>query len=111
MASDEGRISAAGGLTIRVISEDPYRIQLSGELDGSNAGRVERELELAEGSRANRIVLDLSPLTFIDSAGLRVFLVAKRRSDEDSDRLRIRPGGIDAYLDFEAEDPASEPAA
>ena len=67
-------------------------------------------------------MLDLSPLTFIDSAGLRVLLVAKRRSDADSDRLRIRPGGpavmrmlaltgIDAYLDFEAEDPASEPAA
>jgi anti-sigma B factor antagonist len=124
MATTERGISAAGVLTIRVVPEDPYRIQLFGELDGSNAGLVEHELELAEASTANRIVLDLGPLAFIDSTGLRVLLMAKRRSDADNDRLRIRRGrdqvmrvlaltGIDAYLEFdEEEDPliASEPA-
>jgi anti-anti-sigma factor len=115
MSTNKHRTSAVGRLTIRVVPEDPYRIEISGELDMSNADAVQRELELAEQSTASRIVLDLGPLTFIDSTGLRLLLMAKRRSDLDSDRLRIRPGGdavtrvlaltgTDAHLDFE-EDP------
>ncbi len=102
------------GLAIGVVLEDGLcLISVRGELDASNAETLDAELIRAEKSSAERIVLDLDELTFIDSAGLRLLVVAKRRSDEDSDRLRIREGrdqvkrvmaltGIDRYLHFEA---------
>lgn len=117
VAITQGRIHDAGGLRIRVVSEDDdlCRIELAGELDGSNAEAVDAELTRAEQSAADRIVLDLNRLTFIDSMGLRLLVKAKRRADADSDRLRIRPGGdqvrrvmaitgIDAYMRFEDSD-------
>jgi len=116
VATTEPRITKDGELTIRVIPADPYRIELSGELDLATTQVVEAELRLAERSAAQRIVLDLDRLTFIDSAGLRLLLIATRRSDSDSDRLRVRPGnelavqrvmaitGIDRYLHFEESD-------
>ena len=117
----EASIKRAGPLTIRVVPDDPYRIELAGELDTSNADAVDQELELAEKAKVGRIVLDLNRLTFIDSTGLRVLLVAKRRSEKDGGRLRVRAGGeqvrrmmaltgIDVYLGLEDEDPAFEPA-
>ena len=116
MATTQNRIEAAGGLEIRVDVGDPYLIALEGELDSSNADAVEAELTLAEASAAKRIVLNLSRLTFIDSSGLRILVMAKRRSDADADRLRIRPGkdqvtrvmaltGIDSYLRVEDDEP------
>ena len=124
MATTQSRIEAAGGLEIRVDVGDPYLIALEGELDSSNAEAVETEFTLAEESAAKRIVLNLSRLAFIDSTGLRMLVMAKRRSDADADRLRIRPGkdqvtrvmaltGIDSYLHVEQDDgpsPANPPA-
>ena len=126
MATTQTRIEATGRLEIRVHAGDPYVIALEGELDYANAGAVESELTLAEESAAKRIVLNLNRLAFIDSTGLRVLVIAKRRSDADADRLRIRPGkdqvsrvmaltGIDSYLRFEQDDrrspsPADPPA-
>jgi stage II sporulation protein AA (anti-sigma F factor antagonist) len=57
-------------------------------------------------------VLDLGGLDFIDSSGLELLVIARRRTDAAADRLRIRPGrdqvtrllaltGIDEYLNFE----------
>lgn len=116
MATTEGKIKQAGELTIRVVPDDPYRIELSGELDLATARAVETELRLGERSAAQRIVLDLDRLTFLDSAGLRLLVIATRRSDANGDRLRIRPGsdplvervmaitGMNGYLRFEESD-------
>ncbi len=113
MATTEGKIKQAGELTIRVVPDDPYRIELSGELDLATTQAVETELRLGERSAAQRIVLDLDRLTFLDSAGLRLLVIATRRSDANGDRLRIRPGsdplvervmaitGMNGYLRFE----------
>lgn len=113
MAITDGKIKKAGLLTIRVVPDDPYRIELSGELDLATTQAVETELRLGERSAAQRIVLDLDRLTFIDSTGLRLLVIATRRSDADGDRLRIRPGsdplvqrvmaitGMNEYLRFE----------
>lgn len=116
MATTEGKIKKAGLLKIRVVPDDPYRIELFGELDLATTQAVETELRLGERSPAQRIVLDLDRLTFLDSAGLRLLVIATRRSDANGDRLRIRPGsdplvqrviaitGMNEYLRFEESD-------
>jgi anti-anti-sigma factor len=63
-----------------------------GELDLGSSPELEAEIELAERSDAVRIVIDVNGLNFIDSTGLRVLLVAKRRADCDGNRLRFTRG-------------------
>ncbi len=46
----------------------------------------------AEMSDAERILLDIEQLRFIDSVGLRVLLRAKRRAESNGGRLRITHG-------------------
>jgi anti-anti-sigma factor len=100
-------------MTIRSQTDDDvYLISLVGELDMLSAQSLNAELVRAEDSSSRRIVLDLSGLEFIDSSGLELLVLAKRRSDDAADRLRIRPGRdqvtrllaltkIDEYLRFE----------
>jgi anti-anti-sigma factor len=99
-------------LTLRSQREgDVHTIALSGEMDLSNAGEVERELMQAESTDAPTIVIDLSELTFMDSTGIRLLIAADARSRADSCRLRVtRPpapvfrvlciAGVDGMLPF-----------
>lgn len=66
-------------------------LAIEGELDAASADALDRELERAEESNSERIVLDLSGLGFIDSRGVRTLLIAARRSSADSDRLTVIP--------------------
>jgi anti-sigma B factor antagonist len=71
-------------------------ISLAGELDLTSCTAVETELRSAEAGHAERIVVDLSRLDFIDSTGIGLLVAAQRRSDEDSGRLRlIRSRSVD----------------
>jgi anti-anti-sigma factor len=73
-----------------------YHISLTGELDLHSCPAVEAELLLAETGYAERIVIDLSGLEFIDSTGIGLLVAAQRRSDEGSGRLRlIRSRSVD----------------
>ncbi len=106
------RVIDLGQLTVRSEREgDTHTIALSGEMDLSNAGEVERELLHAEATHARTIVIDLSELTFMDSTGIRLLISADARSRADSDRLRLtRPpaavarvlciAGVDELLPF-----------
>ena len=67
-------------------------LEVCGEVDMLNADRLDAELICAESSDAGRIVLDLRSVSFIDSSGLRVLLLATRRSAEDPNRLHILRG-------------------
>ena len=50
-------------------------VYLSGELDHHSASQIRQELDaLIRDSRAHRLVLDLSSLTFMDSSGIGVIL-------------------------------------
>jgi anti-anti-sigma factor len=69
-------------------------IALQGELDLDNAQVLDDELRRVELSDAVDIVVDLAQLEFIDSTGLRVLLVAARRSAANGDRLSFRHGGL-----------------
>lgn len=101
-----------GQLTLRSHREGGvHTIALTGEMDLSNAGEVERELLHAEDTDAHTIVIDLGGLQFMDSTGIRLLISADTRSRADSCRLRLtRPpakvfrvlciAGIDELLPF-----------
>lgn len=71
---------------------ETYVIRLEGELDFGRCPRLERALELAEESRAGRILIDVEELGYIDAAGLHALHRACRRSASNGDRLRITRG-------------------
>ena len=73
-------------------SDDEHVIALTGELDLDGAPRVEQELQRAEATDVERIVLDLSGLRFIDSSGIRLILAADARSRLDGNRLALIHG-------------------
>jgi anti-anti-sigma factor len=106
------RVIALGQLEVRSVREgDVHTIALTGEMDLSNAGEVERELLHAESTDARSIVLDLSGLQFIGSAGIQLLIAADARSRADSCRLTLtrppaavarvlRIAGVDGLLPF-----------
>jgi anti-anti-sigma factor len=69
---------------------DVHTIALRGELDLAAEDAVARELAAAERSDAGAIVLDLSEVTFIDSSGIRLLLLANTRSRANGNRLVLR---------------------
>jgi anti-anti-sigma factor len=75
---------------------DTHTIRLRGEMDIANAADVEKELLRVEATDAATIVLDLAELTFIDSTGIRLLLMADGRSRIDGERLVLRrpPEGV-----------------
>ena len=80
-------------LTIRTAFEGgTFVIALYGEVDLSNVDEVDQVLLRAEASDATEIVLDLSGLHFIESAGIRLLVVAHARSRADGNRLSLLRG-------------------
>ena len=60
----------------RTGSPREFWLRLSGELDSSNANRVDERLR--QFTTGEQLVVDLRGLEFIDSAGLTVLVEAKR---------------------------------
>ena len=71
---------------------DAYVIRIAGELDLGGCPALESALQGAERAHADRIIVDLEALTFIDSVGLRTLLQASRRSASNGNRLQITRG-------------------
>ena len=65
---------------------------LKGELDLSTVGKVEDALKRAEADEPELLVLDLAQLTFLDSTGLRLIVVADQRARERGRRLVVVKG-------------------
>jgi anti-anti-sigma factor len=55
------------------------KITMAGELDASMAPIFQREVEQAEAQKAKRLVLLMSELEYIASAGLRALVFAKQK--------------------------------
>jgi anti-sigma B factor antagonist len=71
---------------------DAGRLTLSGELDLATVPRVQQAVDAALARGARTLVVDLSALSFIDSSGLRLFVVLHQRSVAEGWRLSlIRP--------------------
>ena len=84
-------IAALGELRMRSERRgDVHTITLDGELDLVTHRDVERELRIVEETDARSIVLDLSGVSFIDSSGIRMLLLARARTRDDGARLKYR---------------------
>ncbi len=70
-----------------------YKLALQGELDLATSVGLQEELQAAQESEADRIVVDLSSLEFIDSSGLRALIMIDAEAKQDSDRFYFVPGG------------------
>jgi anti-anti-sigma factor len=81
---------------------------VAGELDMLTAPQLSQALDVALGARPPVLVVDLSEVTFMDSAGLAVLLSAHRESGDGTSlrvvanqRATLRPmelTGVDEYL-------------
>jgi anti-anti-sigma factor len=70
-----------------------YRVTLRGEFDLAAVDLVEDALERAYEGEVRVLDIDLAPLTFLDSSGLRVILGAADRAASHGVELRLRRGG------------------
>jgi anti-sigma B factor antagonist len=68
-------------------------VQVFGELDLSTAFRLNEELDSVQAGDAEQVLLDLSGLDFMDSAGVRVLVAATTRFDAEPRRLHMFRGG------------------
>jgi len=64
-------------------------VVVSGEIDMATAPMLQRELVTAMEAHEGPVVLDLSDVTFFDSSGLRVAIVAHRDLGEQGRRLAV----------------------
>jgi anti-sigma B factor antagonist len=73
------------------VDEDGGTVTLSfsGELDLATAATTQEDLERALRDGAAQVVVDLTDLTFIDSTGIALFVLAKREYGDG--RLRFLP--------------------
>jgi anti-sigma B factor antagonist len=97
-------------------------VRPTGDIDAYTAPELRAQLHDASESDARLLVVDLSAVTFIDSAGLGALVGAHRRMQEAGGRMRIvRPPalvarafeltGLDGVLDLrdDREDALADP--
>jgi anti-sigma B factor antagonist len=79
-------------MVIEPLDRDAVRVVVEGELAGPSAYTLDSELRRVEATRPHWLLLDLSALGFIDSAGLARLLAAHKRARRDGRRLMVVPG-------------------
>ena len=95
----------------------PAEVVLTGELDIATLDDAQRRIEAAEAGSPPVLVIDLSALTFVDSSGVRLVLLADDRARTAGRRLAVRLGTRQALRVFQALglldklDVVAEPAA
>lgn len=75
---------------------DAVTVAVAGEIDLSTADQLDAAIREAEKTETNRIVVDLSDLSFVDSTGLSVLLEASQRSRRNGNRLSFVPSKHEA---------------
>ncbi|KOU22590.1 hypothetical protein ADK52_20430 [Streptomyces sp. WM6372] len=70
-------------------NDGDVRVTLAGELDFHTAGQVEPRLTALAASGHRSLVLDLSGISFCDSAGIDLFLRVHHRCHSAGTRLRL----------------------
>jgi anti-anti-sigma factor len=86
-----GPRDGAGGLQISVEqpSDGVVVVAPSGELDMSNAEVLEEAIKQARQDAAQKLIIDLRELSFMDSSGLRLLLDTWNESKLSDRRLSI----------------------
>ncbi|MFJ8649270.1 STAS domain-containing protein [Streptomyces sp. NPDC093546] len=64
-------------------------VTISGELDYDGISAFEQALTAAQARGMHQLLLDLSPLTFMDSSGVNAFLRAQRATTTTGGWLRL----------------------
>lgn len=87
-----GQSPKPGSFDIASAADDgTVTVTLRGELDLASVGSLEERLLALEQGELERIVVDLSAVSFIDSSGLRVLLLADGRARERGHELVFTP--------------------
>lgn len=75
-----------------VNEQDRALLKLSGELDIATVPRVEAAVDATLTAEVRTLTVDMSRLGFVDSSGLRLFIVLDQRAADEGWELRlIRP--------------------
>lgn len=80
----------------------PEVVVLHGDLDISTLADATAVVAAAEATDPPLLVIDLSELTFVDSSGVRLVLLADRRAQQAGRRLRVHLGTGPALRVFRA---------
>ncbi|MDQ6776068.1 MAG: STAS domain-containing protein [Actinomycetota bacterium] len=70
-------------------TDDATVVSVSGELDLVSSTGLEEALEQLDGSEPPFVILDLSDVEFMDSAGLAVVVRAHQRADSAGTRFAV----------------------
>lgn len=76
---------------ITVIQDKTATITLSGELDAAAAPAFRQEVEKAAAAHPTHVVLQMSGLDYMASAGLRVLIFAKQKMGTEVDIYVVAP--------------------
>jgi anti-anti-sigma factor len=76
-------------------------VSLQGELDLASARQMEERFAAIDEQGPTRVVVDLAELSFMDSSGLRVLLLADARAREKGYELVLLPGRESVQRVFE----------
>jgi anti-anti-sigma factor len=80
-------------MSLKVEEDGPLLvIRPLGELDLSTAPMLDAELQKAMKDGGSEVILDLSAVTFIDSTGVRLLVIAASRWRHTGKRLRMLRG-------------------
>jgi anti-anti-sigma factor len=105
--ADIGSWSADGPLPGQLVVDssvegDTSVLTLTGELDLASTPILERELEAVESGGAQKILIDLSGVGFMDSTGLQALLRARERAiTKEGVELSLRRGPHQVQRVFE----------
>ena len=66
-----------------------YTFFLNGRFDAHSAGEVEEKLDLAVSQGAQKLLVDLSGVEYISSAGLRVLLAIAKKLKEKEGQIKL----------------------
>jgi anti-sigma B factor antagonist len=77
-------------VTVEVTGTAPnVRLTVSGEVDSSSAPVVRQQLDALLDGEVRDLTIDLTAVTFLDSAGLCVLAAAHRRASAQQVQLRV----------------------
>jgi anti-anti-sigma factor len=76
-------------LDVEQLPDGTLRISIRGEIDLSNVSAVEQEMLGTISNQVAEVVVDLSGVTYVDSAGLRVLFTLGTRLEALQIRLRL----------------------
>lgn len=85
-------VGERGSTTQAVDDGGCHTVRATGELDLASAPALAQELSRAIAAGAPRVVLDLTALEFIDSAGLRVVLAGMADARSRGCEMSLLPG-------------------